>query len=309
MLLALLNRTRFPLQVYRKRGRGAQGLTVDNQRGRSKLVEGGISHSTCGSNDVQASPGRRLFRSSFVLLGTIGVVLVVGAIVAGVWAARTLTEENPPAWMTDDQARAKALWHDESLQAQDLLKPRARGEFGPFLAVGEHEVSESPSPERCDVQTSYGIGAGGLTLEEALSSPLAIPEFSTEGVIAGACDGVVISVSGGWLMSTTFGEEMPQVSIFLVGYLPIRAEWRGAADRTELGKIDGYPALIERPIPGQITNSLSRMTFILLAEPKDDKPGIGLLVQAASLEKAAELVISSLEKRIAEMGLPPNPFD
>jgi hypothetical protein len=211
--------------------------------------------------------------------------------------------------MTDEQARRNALWHDENLQTQDLRKPRARGEFGPFLAVGEHYVSESPSRERCDVQTSYGIGRGGLTLDEVLSSPLAIPEFSPEGVIAGACDGVVISVSGGWIMPTTFGDEMPQISIFLIGYLPIVAEWRGAADRTELGEMDGYPALIEHPIPGLITNNIPRMAFILFTEPKDDKPGIGLLIQAASLEEAAGVVISSLEKRVGEMGVPPNPYN
>ncbi|KPK21169.1 MAG: hypothetical protein AMJ76_03410, partial [Dehalococcoidia bacterium SM23_28_1] len=133
--------------------------TVDNQRGRSKLVKGGISHSTCGSSDVQVSPGRRLFRSSFVLLGAAGVLLVVGAIVAGVWAARTLTaEDHPPKWMTDQQALMDAVEHDNALADQDLLKPRARGEFGPFLAVGPEDVNEPVSRERCDVQTSSGLG-------------------------------------------------------------------------------------------------------------------------------------------------------
>jgi hypothetical protein len=203
-----------------------------------------------------------------------------------------------------------AVDHDNALEAQDLLKPRARGQFGPFLAVGPEDVNESVSRERCDVQTSYGADGNNLPLAEILSSPLAIPELSTEGLIAAACDGVVISVSGGWLMPATFGgDEMPQISILLIGYLPIRTEWRGAADRTELGRIDGYPALIEHPIPGQIMNSFSRMAFILFAEPKDDSPGIVLLVQAPSLERAAETVISSLEKRIAEMGLPPNPYN
>ena len=246
-----------------------------------------------------------------MLLGAIGVVFVVGAIVAGVWAARTLNEENPPAWLTDDQARMDALEHDYALQAPDLLKPRARGQFGPFLAVGPEDFNEPVSREHCDVSASYGTDGDALPLPlaEILSSPLAIPEFSTDGLIAAACDGVVSSVSGGWDMPTTFGEEMPQISILLIGYLPIRTEWRGAADRTEFGQIDGYPALVEHPIPGQIMNSLPRMAFILFAEPKDDNPGIVLLVQAASLEKAAETVISSLEKRIAEMGLPPNPYN
>ena len=274
------------------------------------MDEGGISHSTCGSNDVKASPGRRLFRSSFVLLGAIGVVFVVGAIVAAVWTARTLNEENPPAWMTDQQALMDAIDHDNALAAQDLLKPRARGEFGPFLAVGPEDTSEPVSRERCDVQTSYGIGDGTLPLAEALSSPLAIPELSTEGLIAAACDGVVISVSGGWLMPTTFGGDEPaNTSIFLIGYLPVCMEWWAAADRTELGQIDGYPALIEHPLPGQIMNSFSRVAYILFAEPKDERPGIIVTVAAPSLERAAEAVISSLEKRTAEMGLPPNPYN
>lgn len=201
------------------------------------------------------------------VLALIGVVFVVGAIVAGVWAARTLTAENPPKWAAEEQALQEARRYDEGLEQQDLLKPRARGEFGPFLAVGPEDVNEPVPRERCDVQATYGIGIGGLTLPEVLSSPLAIPELSTEGMIAGACDGVVISVSGGWRMPSTFGgtvpfgEEMPQVSILLVGYLPLRVEWRGAADRTELGTIDGYPALIEHPIPGLMTNSFPRMAL------------------------------------------------
>jgi len=247
-----------------------------------------------------------------VLLGAIGVVFVVGAIVAGVWAARTLNEENPPAWLTDEQARMDAVDHDNALEAQDLLKPRARGQFGPFLAVGPEDVNEPVSREHCDVWASYGTDGEALPLPlaEILSSPLAIPELSTEGLIASACDGVVIAVNGGWLMPTTFGGDEPaNTSMFLIGYLPVRMEWWAAADRTELGQIDGYPALIEHPIRGQIMNSFSRVAYILFAEPKDDSPGIVLLVQAASLEKAAETVISSLEKRIAEMGLPPNPYN
>jgi hypothetical protein len=314
MLLALLDRTRFPLQVYRKRGRGAQGLTVDNQRGRSKLVKGRISHSTCGSKDVRTSPGQRLFRRSFVLLGTIGLVLVVGTIMAGVWAARTLTaEDHPPKWMTDQQALMDAVEHDNALIDQDLLKPAARGAYGPFLLVGPGDVSESPSPDRCDVQTSYNIGRGGLPLADVLSSPLAIPELSNDpdSLMAGACDGVVISVNGGgdWDMPDEYGfEESVGVGVLLISHLPFRAEWDTAADRTELGEIDGYPALIEHPIPGQTMN-FPREALVLFAEPKDDRPGIILSVSHSSVERASEAVISSLEKRIAEMGLPPNPYN
>jgi hypothetical protein len=315
MLLALLDRMRFPLQVYRKRGRGAQRLTIDNQRGRSKLVEGRFSHSTCGSNDVSGSPGRRLFRSPFVLLGTIGVVLlVVGAIVAGIWAAKTLTaQDHLPKWMTDQQALMDAVDHDNALADQDSLKPKARGEYGSFLLVGPGNVSQSPIPERCDVQTSYGIGRGGLPLAEVLASPLAIPELAKDpdSLMAGACDGVVISVNGGgdWDMPDEYGfEESVGVGVLLISHLPFRAEWDTAADRTELGEIDGYPALIERPISGQIMN-FPREALILFAEPKDDRPGIILSASHSSVERASEAVISSLEKRIAEMGLPPNPYN
>lgn len=247
-----------------------------------------------------------------MLLGAAGVVLVVGAIVAGVWAARTLNEENPPAWMTDQEALMDAVEHDNALADQDLLKPRARGQFGPFLLVGPGDVSESPSPERCDVETSYNIGRGGLTLEEVLSSPLAIPELSNDRVslMAGACDGVVISVNGGWFMPNEYGgEESVDVGILLIGHLPFRAEWDIPADRTELGEIDGYPALIEHPIPGQIMNLFYGQAHILLVEPKDDRPGIIVTVRGPSLERAVEAAISSLEKRIAEMGLPPNPYN
>jgi hypothetical protein len=286
-------------------------LTVDNQGARSKLVEGGISHSTCGSDDVQASPGRRLSRRSFVLLGTIGLVLVVGAIVAAVWAARTLTaEDHLPKWLTDQQALEDAVDHDNALADQDSLKPKARGEFGPFLAVGPGDASEPVSRERCDVEASYGLEQDNLPLAEILSSPLAIPQLSTEGLMASACDGVVRMVDGMWLMPNEYGGDEPvDVMVYLFGYLPFRAEWDIAADRTELGEIDGYPALIEHPIPGLIMNSFSRQAYILFAEPKDGSPGIIVRVAAPSLERASEAAISSLEKRIAEMGLPPNPFN
>lgn len=248
---------------------------------------------------------------SFVL--AIGVVFVAGVIVAGVWAARTLTaEDHLPKWMTDQQALMDAVDHDNALAAQDLLKPRARGEYGPFLLVGPGDVSESPSPERCDVETSYGIGRGGLPLPDVLSSPLAIPELANDRVslMAGACDGVVISVNGGWFMPNEHGgEESVDVGILLISHLPLRAEWDIPADRTELGEMDGYPALIEHPIPGQIMNLFYGQAYILFVEPKDDSPGIIVTVRAPSLERASEAAISSLEERIAEMGLPPNPYN
>jgi hypothetical protein len=241
----------------------------------------------------------------------IGVVLLVGAIVAGVWAARTLTAEDPPEWMTDQQALMEAINHDNALAAQDLLKPRARGQFGPFLAVGPDDPSEPVSRERCDVETSSGLGAvETLPLAEILSSPLAIPELSTDGLMAAACDGVVRMVDGTWLMPNEYGgDEAVDVMVYLFGYLPFRAGWWAAADRTEFGQIDGYPALIEQPIPGLIMNSFSRQAYVLFAEPKGGAPGIILRISAPSLERASEAVISSLEKRIAEMGLPPNPFN
>jgi len=245
-----------------------------------------------------------------VLLGTIG--LVVGAIVGGVWAAKTLTaEDHLPKWITDQEALMDAVEHDNALAEQDLLKPRARGEFGPFLAVGPGDVGESPSPERCDLETSYNIGRGGLPLADVLSSPLAIPELSnnSDSLMAGACDGVVTMVGGLWLMPNKYGGDEPvDVWIGLIAYLPMRVEWQAADDRTDFGQIDGYPALIEHPIPGLITNLFSRQAYILFAEPKDDSPAIIVRVAAPSLERASEAAISSLEKRIAEMGLPPNPF-
>ncbi len=203
-----------------------------------------------------------------------------------------------------------AVEHDNALAEQDLLKPRARGQFGPFLAVGPEDVNEPVGRERCDVQTSYGVGAvDTLPPAEILSSPLAIPELSTEGLMASACDGVVRMVDGSWLMPNEYGgDEAANIEIILLGYLPMRVEWWAAADRTEFGKIDGYPALIGQPIPGQIMNSFYGQAYILFAEPKDDRPGIIVRVSAHSLERASEAVISSLEKRIAEMGLPPNPF-
>jgi hypothetical protein len=246
-----------------------------------------------------------------MLLGAAGVVLVVGAIVAGVWAARTLTaEDHLPKWITDQEALMDAVEHDNALAEQDLLKPRARGEFGPFLAVGPEDVNEPVSRERCDVQTSYGLGAvDNLPPAEILSSPLAIPELRTDSLMGAACDGVVTMVGGLWLMPTRFGgDELVDVWIGLIAYLPMRVEWQAAADRTDFGQIDGYPALIEHPIPGQIMNSFSRQAYILFAEPKDDSPAMIVRVAAPSLERAAEAAISSLEKRIAEMGLPPNPF-
>jgi len=249
-----------------------------------------------------------------MLLGAAGVVLVVGAIVAGVWAARTLTEENHlPKWVTDQQALEDAVEHDNALIDQDLLKPKARGEYGPFLLVGPGDVGESPSPERCDLETSYNIGRGGLPLADVLSSPLAIPELSnnSDSLMAGACDGVVISVngSGDWDMPDEYGfEESVGVGVLLISHLPFRAEWDTPADRTELGEIEGYPALIERPIPGHIMN-FPREALVLFAEPKDDRPGIILSVSHSSVERASEAVISSLENRIAEMGLPPNPYN
>jgi hypothetical protein len=239
--------------------------------------------------------------------------LVIAPTVVAVWAARTLTAEDPPEWVnvTDEQGVKAIADHDNALSNEDGLKPKARGEFGPFLLVGPGDVSESPPRERCDVETSYGIGRGGLSLKDVLSSPLAIPEFSNDNVslMAGACDGVVISVNGGWLMPNEWGgDEGVNVGILLIGYMPFRLEWQWAADRTELSKIDGYPALIEHPIPGLIIDP-SREAYILFAEPKDGSPGIVLQVDAKALEKATHTAISSLEKRIAEMGLPPNPYN
>jgi len=246
---------------------------------------------------------------SFVF--AIGVVFVVGAIVVGVWAARAITAEDPPEWMTDQQALMDAVEHDNALAEQDLLKPRARGEFGPFLLVGPGDVDESASLERCDVQTSYGLGTGeeSLLLADVLASPLAIPELSTDGLMSAACDGVVTMVTGSTIMpAATFGEEAVDTSIILIGHLPFRVEWQAAADRTDFGKIDGYPALIEQPIRGLTMNSFYRLAYILFAEPKDDRPGILIRVAAPSVETAAQAVISSLEKRIAEVGFPPNPY-
>jgi hypothetical protein len=240
------------------------------------------------------------------------VVLVLAPTVVAVLAATTLDEhDHLPRWVTDQQALMDAIDHDNALAEEDVLKPQARGEFGPFLLVGPGDVNESPSPERCDVQTSYNIGRGGLGLAEVLSSPLAIPELSNDNVslMAGACDGVVISINGGWLMQNEWGgDEGVNVGILLIGYLPFRVEWQWAADRTEFGKMDGYPALIEHPIPGLIMD-FPREALILFAEPKDGSPGIVLQVDAKALEKAAHIAISSLEKRIAEMGLPSNPYN
>jgi hypothetical protein len=203
-----------------------------------------------------------------------------------------------------------AVDHDNALADQDSLKPKARGEYGPFLLVGSGDVSEPVSRERCDVETSYGLEQDNLPLAEVLSSPLAIPQLSTEGLMASACDGVVRMVDGIWLMPNAYGgDEAADISITLIGHLPMRVEWQAAADRTDLGQIGGYPALIERPIPGQIMNSFYRQAYILFAEPKDGSPGIIVRVAAPSLERASEAVISSLEKRIAEMGLPANPYN
>ena len=225
--------------------------------------------------------------------------------------AGTFTTENPPKWMTDQQALMETIKHDNALIDQDLLKPQARGDFGPFLLVGPGDVNAPPSRERCDVQTSYGIGRGGLSLAEVFSSPLALPELSNDNPspMASACDGVVTSINGGWLTPNEHGgDEAVDVGIYLIGYLPFRLEWQEAAERTELGEIDGYPALIEHAIPGLIMDSPSE-AYIVFSEPGDDKPGIIVKVGAPSAEKAAEAVISSLEKRIAEMGLPPNPYN
>jgi hypothetical protein len=219
-------------------------------------------------------------------------------------------ENQPPEWVTDQQAMMDAIEHDNALADQDLLKPQARGEYGPFLLVGPGEVGESPVRQRCDVQTSYNIGRGGLGLAEVLSSPLAIPELSNDNVslMAGACDGVVISINGGWLMPNVWGgDEGVNVGALLISHLPFRTEWNTAADRTEFGKIDGYPALIEHGIPDLIMD-FPREAVILFAEPKDGRPGIVLHVDAKALDQAAHIAISSLEKRIAEMGLPPNPY-
>ena len=239
------------------------------------------------------------------------LLLVIGPTVVAVWAARTFTPAELPEWLTDQEAQTDAMVRDNALFDKELLKPRARGEFGPFLLVGPGDVSESGSHERCDVETSYGIGAGGLTLAEILSSPLAIPEFSNDGVslLAGACDGVVISINGGWFISNRYGaEETADVGVLLISHLPFRVEWDIAADRTEYGKIDGYPVLIEHPIPGQIMN-FPRSAYILFAEPRGDRPGVFLSVSHSSPEGASEAVISSVEKRISEMGLPPNPYN
>jgi len=240
------------------------------------------------------------------------VVLVLAPTVVAVWAAATLNEhDHLPRWVTDQQALMDAVDHDNALAEQDLLKPRARGEFGPFLLIGPGDVNESPSPERCDVQTSYNIGRGGLSLPEILSSPLAIPEFSNDNVslMAGACDGVVTMINGGWLMPNEWGgDEGVNVGVLLISHLPFRTEWDTAADRTEFGKIDGYPALTEHGIPDLIMD-FPREALILFAEPEDGSPGIVLQVDTKALEEAAHIAISSLEKRIAEMGLPPNPYN
>ena len=240
------------------------------------------------------------------------VVLVLGPTAVAVLAATTLDEHHHlPRWVTDQQALMDAIDHDNALAEEDVLKPQARGEFGPFLLVGPGDVSESPIPERCDVQTSYNIGRGGLTLEEVLASPLALPELSNDNVslMAGACDGVVTMVNGGWLMANEWGgDEGVNVGILLISHLPFHTEWDTAADRTEFGKIDGYPAMIEHPIPGLIMD-FPREALILFAEPKDGSPGIVLQVDTKALEEAAHTAISSLEKRIAEMGLPPNPYN
>ena len=54
---------------------------------------------------------------------------------------------------------------------------------------------------------------------------------------------------------------------------------------------------------------LPREAYVLFAEPKDGSPGIIFRAGAPSVERASKTVISSLEKRIAEMGLPPNPYN
>ena len=240
------------------------------------------------------------------------VALVIGPTVVAVLVATTLDEEDQlPRWVTDQQALMDAVEHDNALIDQDLLKPQARGEFGPFVLVGPGDSNESATRERCDTRAAYGLDAQLplLPLKEILSSPLTIPELSSNVAIAAGCDGVVTMVNGGWLMPNEWGgDEAVDVVTNLVGYLPFRVEWQEAADRTDLGKIDGYPALIERPIPGTIMD-LPREAYVLFAEPKDGSPGIIFRAGAPSVERASKTVISSLEKRIAEMGLPPNPYN
>jgi len=232
--------------------------------------------------------------------------------VVAVWAAKTLNEHDQvPKWVTDQQALKEAVEHDNALIEQDQLKPRARGEFGPFLAVAPEDINEPASREHCDVRNSYGVGVEweSLPLADVLSSPLAIRELSTDSLAAGSCDGVVTMVAGSWLMANDYGGDEPvEVAVMLLAHLPKRVDWPAAMDRTELGKMDGYPALIEQPIRGQVMNTAYREADILFAEPKDGTPAIVVRVTAGSLERAAHAVISSLEKRIAEMGLPPNPY-
>lgn len=242
--------------------------------------------------------------------------LVIGPTVAAIWAATTLDEhDHLPRWVTDEQARMDAIDHDNALIDQDLLKPQARGEFGPFLLVAPGDANEdagqSAKIEHCDVRDSYGVGVEweSLGLAQVLSSPLAIPELSTDSLVAGSCDGVVTMVTGSWLMPNGYGgDDTADISIIAPSHLPFRVEWQAAADRTELTKIGGYQAVVERPIPGLITNP-ARLAYILFAEPKDDSLPIVVRVMAPSAERSAQAVISSLEKRIAEMGLPPNPYN
>ena len=241
------------------------------------------------------------------------VVLVIAPTVVAVWAATTITAEDPPKWVTttDQKGVQEIVDHDNALIDQDLLKPQARGEFGPFVLVGPGDSNESATRERCDTRAAYGLDAQLplLPLKEILSSPLTIPELSSNVAIAAGCDGVVTMVNGGWLMPNEWGgDEAVDVVVYLVGYLPFRLEWQQATDRTEFGKIDGYPALIEHPIPDLILD-FPREAYILFAEPKDGSPGIIFRVGAPSVEKAAEAAISSLEKRIADIGLPPNPYE
>jgi hypothetical protein len=240
-------------RVFRP-SRKMPGETVDNQRNKDRVVSGGES-------SVPRVPANvAVLRRALLVC----VVLVLAPTVVAVWAATTPDEDDhPPRWVTDQQALMDAVDHDNALIDQDLLKPQARGEFGPFVLVGPGDSNESATRERCDTRAAYGLDAQLplLPLKEILSSPLTIPELSSNVAIAAGCDGVVTMVNGGWLMPNEWGgDEAVDVVVYLVGYLPFRLEWQQATDRTEFGKIDGYPALIEHPIPdlisrGKLTSS------------------------------------------------------
>ncbi len=178
--------------------------------------------------------------------------------------------------------RESADWIDdlkattEPIVSADAKKARFRGELGDFRIVGQSETD--PSIDRlCSPQEAKQID----DLDRIGASELSLPERG-DVVLATECpDGTINYVEGA--REGTFGSAQYSRSYF-TGKAIVRRE--APRDRLELTSIDGYSALLEKPLDLSPFPALATV-IVIERLPSSDRPGVMVAVDSYDGVEAA----------------------